>query len=78
MAGSAFALILAGTILGAIVRSRLPEHHLTGDSKEVIRLATALVALLLALAGGPAYAGTIAPQVRIGRASCRERVSCCV
>jgi len=28
MAGTAFALILGGTILGAIVRSRLPEHHL--------------------------------------------------
>jgi hypothetical protein len=31
-------------------------------------LATALVALSLALAGGPAYAGTIAPQVRVGPA----------
>ena len=38
MALAAFALILAGTIVGAVVRSKLPEHHLTGDSKEVIRL----------------------------------------
>jgi len=58
MAGSAFALILAGTILGAIVRSRLPEHHLTGDSKEVIRLATALVATLTALVLALLFAAT--------------------
>src|SRR5258708_12166162 len=58
MAGSAFALILTGTILGAIVRSRLPEHHLTGDSKEVIRLATALVATLTALVLALLFAAT--------------------
>src|SRR3981189_2186115 len=58
MAGSAFALILAGTILGAIVRSRLPEHHLTGDSKEVIRLATALVATLTGLVLALMFAAT--------------------
>ncbi len=58
MAGAAFALILAGTILGAIARSRLPEHHLTGDSKEVIRLATALVATLTALVLALLFAAT--------------------
>jgi hypothetical protein len=58
MAGSAFALILGGTILGAVVRSRLPEHHLTGDSKEVIRLATALVATLTALVLALLFAAT--------------------
>ena len=58
MAGTAFALILASTILGAIVRARLPEHHLTGDSKEVIRLATALVATLTALVLALLFAAT--------------------
>jgi hypothetical protein len=58
MAASAFALIGAGTILGALVRSRLPEHHLTGDSKEVIRLATALVATLTALVLALLFAAT--------------------
>ena len=58
MAGAAFALILGSTILGAIVRGRLPEHHLTGDSKEVIRLATALVATLTALVLALLFAAT--------------------
>ena len=58
MAGTAFALILGSTILGAIVRARLPEHHLTGDSKEVIRLATALVATLTALVLALLFAAT--------------------
>jgi hypothetical protein len=58
LAGSAFVLIVAGTILGALARSRLPEHHLTGDSKEVIRLATALVATLTALVLALLFAAT--------------------
>ena len=58
MATTAFALILGGTIVGAVVRSKLPEHHLTGDSKEVIRLATALVATLTALVLALLFAAT--------------------
>jgi hypothetical protein len=58
MAGTAFALIMAGTFLGMIVRSRLPEHHLTGDSKEVIRLSTALVATLTAVVLALLFAAT--------------------
>ena len=58
MAATAFGLIMAGTFVGMIVRSRLPEHHLTGDSKEVIRLATALVATLTALVLALMFAAT--------------------
>ncbi len=58
MACSAFGLILGGAILGSIARSKLPEHHLTGDSKEVIRLATALVATLTALVLALLFAAT--------------------
>ncbi|MFO1084985.1 MAG: hypothetical protein U1E21_10495 [Reyranellaceae bacterium] len=54
----AFALILAGTIGGAMLRSRLPEPHLTGDSKEVIRLATALVGTLTAVVLALLFAAT--------------------
>jgi hypothetical protein len=32
-----------------LLRSKLPEHHLTGDSKDVIKLATALIATMSAL-----------------------------
>ena len=54
----AFALILAGTIGGTLIRSRLPEPHLTGDSKEVIRLATALVGTLTAVVLALLFAAT--------------------
>ena len=48
-AGIAFALIVASGMAGAFLRSRLPEHHLTGDSKDVIKLAVALIATMSAL-----------------------------
>ena len=32
-----------------ILRSRLPEHHLSGDSKDVIKLATAMIGTMSAL-----------------------------
>lgn len=54
----AFALILVGALVGALVRARMPEHHLTGDSKEVIRLATALVATLTGLVLALMFAST--------------------
>jgi hypothetical protein len=54
----AFFLILGSTVIGTLVRARLPEHHLTGDSKEVIRLATALVATLTGLVLALMFAAT--------------------
>ncbi len=54
----AFGLILTGTIAGTLIRSRLPEPHLTGDSKEVIRLATALVGTLTAVVLALLFAAT--------------------
>jgi hypothetical protein len=58
LAGIAFALILGSTILGTFLRSRLPEQHLTGDSKEVIRLATALIATMSAVVLALLFAST--------------------
>ena len=57
-AGTAFVLILGSMILGTVLRSILPEQHLTGDSKEVIRLATALVATMSALVLALLFAST--------------------
>ena len=57
-AAIAFALIVTCTIVGTLVRARMPEHHLTGDSKEVIRLATALVATLTGLVLALMFAST--------------------
>jgi hypothetical protein len=48
-AATAFAVILASALIGMYLRSRLPEHHLIGDSKDVIKLATALIATMSAL-----------------------------
>lgn len=45
----AFGLILASAFIGMSLRSILPTHHLTGDSKDVIKLATALIATMSAL-----------------------------
>lgn len=57
-AGIAFALVLASAGLGAMLRSRLPEHHLSGDSKDVIKLAVALIATMSALVLALLFAST--------------------
>jgi hypothetical protein len=58
IAVTAFVLILASAIAGVLLRPRLPEHHLTGDSKDVIKLATALIGTMAALVLGLLFANT--------------------
>jgi hypothetical protein len=58
IAVTAFVLILASAIAGALLRPRLPEHHLSGDSKDVIKLATALIGTMAALVLGLLFANT--------------------
>jgi hypothetical protein len=48
----AFAVIFGGTFLGMFVRYRLPEHHLSGDTKDVVRLGTGLIGTIAALVLG--------------------------
>ena len=57
-AGVAFALIIASAAAGAFLRRKLPEHHLTGDSKDVIKLAVALIATMSALVLALLFAST--------------------
>ena len=57
-AGIAFALIVASAAAGTFLRSKLPEHHLTGDSKDVIKLAVALIATMSALVLALLFAST--------------------
>lgn len=38
-----FACLFAAALLGMLLRLRLPIHHLDVESKDVIRLATAVV-----------------------------------
>jgi hypothetical protein len=46
------ACLLAGALLGMTLRARLPEHHLSDDSLDVIKAATGLMATLAALVLG--------------------------
>jgi hypothetical protein len=44
--------LLAGALLGATLRARIPEDHVSQDSMDVIKLATGLMATLAALVLG--------------------------
>jgi hypothetical protein len=57
-ASIAFAIIFGCTLLGMFVRSRVPDHHLAGDSKDVIRLGTALIATMSAVVLALLFAST--------------------
>jgi hypothetical protein len=52
IAGIVFAFAFGGVLLGMSLREVLPESHLTHDSKDVIRVATGLLATLAALVLG--------------------------
>lgn len=45
----AFASMFGAAILGMILRARLPDRYLSAESKEVIRLGTALIATMAAV-----------------------------
>src|SRR5436309_9482081 len=49
IASVAFACIFAGAMLGLSCRRWLPEHHLSADSKDVVKLAIAVIATMSAL-----------------------------
>ena len=48
----AFACVLGGTALGMVLRALLPEHHVSEDSKDVVKLGIGMVATLAALVLG--------------------------
>jgi hypothetical protein len=48
----AFAVIFAGAFIGMLMRRRLPGHHLSGDTKDVVRLGTGLIGTIAALVLG--------------------------
>lgn len=49
VSGIVFAIVFAGALLGLWVRGRLPEHHLTGESKEAVKLAMGIIGTMTAL-----------------------------
>ena len=52
VAAIVMACLLAGALVGSVLRARLPKHHLSQDSMDVIKLATGLMATLAALVLG--------------------------
>jgi hypothetical protein len=52
LSGIVFVLTLGGIFLGALLRRRLPEHHLSEDTKDVVRLGVGLIATIAALVLG--------------------------
>lgn len=52
ISGIVFACGSAGALLGVLLRSRLPENHLSDDSKDVVKLAMGVVATMTALVLG--------------------------
>jgi len=47
-----FVLTLGGILLGTLLRRTLPEHHLSKDSQDVVRLGVGLIATIAALVLG--------------------------
>jgi hypothetical protein len=47
-----FALVFGSALLAMVVHSALPEHHLSTDSKDVVKLGIALIATMSALVLG--------------------------
>ena len=48
----AFAFILTGTLVGMLLRSKVPEDHLGDDAKDVVRLGAGLIGTIAALVLG--------------------------
>lgn len=52
VSGIIFACLFAGAWLGLFLRSRLPEHHLSAESKDVVKLTMGLIGAMTALVLG--------------------------
>jgi hypothetical protein len=46
------ASLCAGTVLGSLIRRRIPEQHLLEDSRDVLKMASGMIATLVALVIG--------------------------
>jgi hypothetical protein len=49
---TAFVFSLVGIAIGLLLRSRLPDHHLSADSKDAVKMGSALLATFTALVLG--------------------------
>jgi hypothetical protein len=61
-----FVALLAGSFAGVKVRDRLPKHHLTDETKNLVSISTAVVATLSALVLGLLISNANASFTRLG------------
>src|SRR5262249_61458091 len=47
-----FGCVFGGALVGMFLRSRLPDHHLSPESKEVVKVGAGLIATMSALVLG--------------------------
>jgi hypothetical protein len=52
MSAIVFVCVLGGAFLGMFLRNRLPKHHLSGETKDVVKLGTGLIGTIAALVLG--------------------------
>jgi hypothetical protein len=52
VSGIVFAIVFVGALLGLFMRSRLPEHHLSADTKDVVKLSMGILGTMTALVLG--------------------------
>lgn len=52
ISGIVFACVFSGTVLGMLLRYRLPEHHLSAESKETLKVGMGLIGTMGALVLG--------------------------
>ena len=52
ISGIVFACIFGGTLLGMVLRAVLPEHHLSAESRDVVKLGMGLIGTMTALVLG--------------------------
>jgi hypothetical protein len=47
-----FGVVVGGALLGMAIRAVLPEHHLSQDSKDIVKLGMGLIGTIAAMALG--------------------------
>jgi len=60
------ALVLAGALAGVKVRDRLPKHHLSDETKNLVSVSTAVVATVSALVLGLLISNANTSFTRLG------------
>ncbi len=49
ISGIVFAIIFAGALFGIFLRTRLPDHHLSAESKDVVKMTMGILGTMTAL-----------------------------